>query len=239
MAGWHALSRAGARLMLRMVDPSPALRFARQRGRRLKNRTRAAPSTVISATFHNFLFGNPHIWVCCYACARRSPLCGAPDWQTLRASRRSTTPKAWPQLPALRFIPEHPWPNSFLCNAAQRLLQPIYRLWPKISLNLSVQVPYIGCICIGRRMPVSSWAWAMLEENVAIRLCLAHKARLEARLARASGSERERLRAEILAGVRLIERLRREASCEPPIVTSPRSRAPRACHLRLVASSWR
>jgi len=79
----------------------------------------------------------------------------------------------------------------------------------------------------------------MYEESEAISRCLAHKAHLETSLARTHGQDRKRLLAEISAGERLIERLRREASARlpAPTVMSPQTRAQEQRHLRLVASS--
>ncbi len=67
-----------------------------------------------------------------------------------------------------------------------------------------------------------------MHESDAIRACLAYKRYLETCMLDARGPDRERLQAQILAGVKLIERLQREAaahiSFRPP---QPRRRAPR------------
>ena len=67
-----------------------------------------------------------------------------------------------------------------------------------------------------------------MHESEAIRACLAYKRYLEACVLDARGPDRERLQAQIIAGVKLIERLRREAAAHiclrPP---QPRRRAGR------------
>ncbi len=67
-----------------------------------------------------------------------------------------------------------------------------------------------------------------MHESEAIRACLAYKRYLETCMLDARGPDRERLQAQIVAGVKLIERLQREAAAHISFgAPQPRRRVPR------------